>query len=328
MEFLKTLYSVSMDTSQSVYDMFEKCQACLDNFAWITCWEWAKLLCYECDQANHQSDPMLTHRRDVIQIQDFWSSQKTSLDYSDDQVLYQKENKGTEGSYYEYSTHLKTDHQDRSELSEINIANEVNKSNEQKALKSFTDNSFSKENRPTVYEYQNQQVKNIKQMQGIRKSAEFTFSNFKDIKDEDLDDGFVTMSEQPYFSNRVHISSASGVKNSLEDKSEYAKYRYANTNTKYPKQSPMTSQRGRPRTQMAHIKQARLKSELKEEYEKLRSLALDQESARIKSEHTYKQTMSQYREKEKNLESILSQLKSKTKSLEQLNQKKINEMCK
>lgn len=255
------------------------------NLSCISCSDWLKILCYECDQAQHQDDEMQSHRREVIKMAAYLIDSSRSSIGDTDEPIYSKQ-LNSESSYNDFSTHLKTDQNERTELAEINFENEGNKAYKQ--LKSFNqNNSFSKENRPRVWEYENGYSKPHKQKHNVRKSAEFTFSNFNAVKDDGFDDEFVAMSEQPYFSNRVHISTASGKKNSLDENSEYAKCRYGNTDRKHAT-SIWQSQRGRPRSQAADMKQARMKSELKEEFEKLRSRMLDQESNRIKAEHWYK----------------------------------------
>lgn len=89
------------------------------------------------------------------------------------------------------------------------------------------ENTFSKETRPRVYEYQNvhkesemklpannqnidyDRIDSTDSTNSVRKSAEFTFSQFKDFKFNTRIDNLKALSEQPYFTNRAIVSTAS-----------------------------------------------------------------------------------------------------------------------
>jgi hypothetical protein len=177
--------------------------------------------------------------------------------------------------YFEYSTSLQSDHKnDRTELSEINIANEINKTNNGvKVLQSFATNNSSiiKETRPRVWEYTDRKVGNLKAIkanEGIRKSAEFTFNFSKP--------------DQPYFSNRIPTNTSQMIESEL-----LKQRRLDQSHIQLPKSRPKSS-----RTQKL---QSRSKSELKAEYEILRSEALDKESARMRVESSLQKASNHYK---------------------------------
>ena len=112
-----------------------------------------------------------------------------------------------ESNFEENSSQWKSDKNEARELLEINIANEINQQNAtEKELKPFVteSNSFLKENRPWVYEYQDNLNPLINKQPGkcMKNSAEFTFSKFKAALEANNDTNFTETSEQPYKSQR------------------------------------------------------------------------------------------------------------------------------
>ena len=213
-----------------------------------------------------------------------------------------KPNEATRSSYYEYSTRLRSEKNiDRSKLSEINIANEVNKSGSyDKELKSFVSESSSvmKENRPCVVEYNdnlNPLISTDTLDKNVKKSAEFTFSQFKAaLTNKDIK--FNETSDQPYMSQRMKLSS----RRKLDDKNSFRKEKGRNSMQRqsYSKHHrnltsintmpldtgnhSQITERGRPKSQRVQFRETRSKSQLKEEYEMMRSEMLDKESKRIR----------------------------------------------
>jgi len=108
----------------------------------------------------------------------------------------------------------------------------------------------------------------------IRKSAEFTFSNFKQIKEADLGSEYPALAEHPYFSNKMHENISN-----LQASSKKCRT--------VCKDMPMKSHTQRTKTKSEITKQKRDRSQRKIEYEEIRSVLLDKQAERMQLESDY-----------------------------------------
>lgn len=87
-------------------------------------------------------------------------------------------------------------------------------------------------------------------------------------------------------------------------------------------------ERGRPKSQRANFRSERSKSQLKEDFEIIRSEMLDKQSNRIKQEDNLQKYAQKYQAEEEKLEKILSELQKKNHQLKQINSNKVRDIWK
>ena len=261
-------------------------------------------------------------------MSEFLNTSKSTIE-AEESIDYNNINKETEQSLNDYSMSLKINNgKPRPELAEINHANELNKQNDSfryndKILK--VNETSAKEKRPRVYDYpqkldsiesecedaevHNENTKPIDNFNSIHKSAEFTFSNFKGFREDDIGDDIRALSEQPYFTNRVSII------NGCEGDSNPYSDRFSES----VKQSTSTKKSRSVDTK--NLNQV----EIKAQYEITRSKFLDQESERMEAEKESQIIFTKWTNEESNLRELLNDLNLKTNQLVKLNTKKLKE---
>lgn len=261
-------------------------------------------------------------------MSEFLNTSKSTIE-AEESIDFNSINKDTEQSFNEYSISNKAKNEKpRAELTEINYANELNRQNDSmkyndKILK--VNDSSIKEIRPKVYDYNQQfdsiemesqdveeHVENIKPMENfnsIHKSAEFTFSNFKGFKEDEIGDDIKALSEQPYFTNRVSINTGNETDNNP----------YSDRFSESIKRSE-SSKKSRS-VDTKNLSQV----EIKAQYEIARSRFLDQESERMEAEKENQFIYTRCTNEESSLRELLNDLNMKTNQLIKLNNKKLKE---
>ena len=261
-------------------------------------------------------------------MSEFLNTSKSTIE-AEESIDYHSTNKESNPSLQDYSVSFKTKSDNiRTELSEINLTNEMNKPNEHmqfddKELKVNT--SSIKETRPRVYEYHQEygttgtededwdelleNKKPTESFNSIHKSAEFTFSNFKGFKEEEIDDDIRALSEQPYFTNRVFTNA-----DNIVDKNPYS--------DRYSESIRQTTSTKKSRSIQKKIPS---QVEIKAQYEIYRSQYLDQESERMEAEKESQMIYNKWTKEENKLKEILNNLTLKTNQLIKLNTQKLKD---
>jgi hypothetical protein len=145
----------------------------------------------------------------------------------------------------------------------------------------------------------------------IRRSAEFTFSQFKGLKEcNNHKNSEKVLSEQPFFSNRDNIGTASK-----------REHRVRHDNSLSDSIQPYKAKSGievyKPKVE---------KVDVKNEIERLRSIALDKQSIRMKLEKEQNQIVNESKREVNKLENILTELNSKSGLLDKINKQKVNDV--
>ncbi|CAI2386979.1 unnamed protein product [Moneuplotes crassus] len=264
----------------------------------------------------------------------------------DDEALTNDENlEESNENILNYSKKFRTDRTEDDDSAEINIANEVNKSesfeeykpSSEEQKQSFTsfNSSVLKESRPRVYEYNDNlnPMKSAENDKIMKKSAEFTFRKLKAALKTSYENP-TEGSSMPYYSQRSQIypRNAESVLyeseprnlNSQNFNGSIRSHRIQNSEISGAKDS----QRGRPRSYRSDFKKCRSKSEIKKDFELMRSKLLDKESERITLEQDFQRKNAQFKSKEEKLEEILAKLRGKIHELTKVNTEKVRDICK